>query len=99
VVYVVVLEGTLYGWFIAKSGDTPTAADAAPTYKIVGPDGLMASGTGTMTSQAGVGTGVYSYSHALTAANGYASSQNYSVIISYAISSSAKSGHQHVTVT
>ncbi len=82
----VTLEGTLVARVLVRnSSNTPVAPDAAPTYRIYGPSGLMASGTGTTT--VGDVTGLYSVSIAALAANGYEAGESYAVVFSGLISS------------
>lgn len=92
------LNGTLFIPLLTKSGDTPTAADALPTYRVYGPDGaLMPNGTGTFT--AGDQTGYYYATHAITAVNTYDIRLNYSIKVAYAISAVARGTMLSFTVT
>lgn len=86
----VTLEGTLTFPFAANPNGAATAADAAPSYRVMSPtmsSTLLASQTATTI---GTITGVYKVSRAINAADGFASGQSYNVIANYAISSTAR---------
>lgn len=85
---IVALGDTLYGMVPTISSDVPTDADSQPTYRIYDSNGLMTGGTGTTASISGQ-TGLYDFSHAITAGNGYASGKTYFVWFAWEFSSTA----------
>lgn len=86
----VALEGTLAFLIPTENtSDVPTNADSAPTYTIYSVDSdsadSLATGTTTLLE-----TGVYRLSDTVPAAEGFAAGGFYDVLVSYAISSSAR---------
>jgi hypothetical protein len=74
---------------LAKNGNAPVALDAAPTFRVYGPAGLMANGTGTLPVYDGTVTGLYGAQFTPSAANGFASGQTYTALIRGTISAAA----------
>lgn len=85
----VTLEGTLYFPVLTDSSSVPTDADAAPTWIAYEADLTSQLTSGTSTKISGL-DGVYVGGVACTANNGFAAGQLYTVLASYAISSSAR---------
>jgi hypothetical protein len=83
------------------ANDVPTDADSAPTYRIYGPAGtLMTNGTGTTTIMDSSNTnGLYRLSHSISSGDGYAAGSSYTIVYSWAISSSLRGAVQTFTVT
>lgn len=74
---------------LAKNGNAPIALDAAPAFRIYGPAGLMANGTGTLPAYDGTVTGLYGAQFTPAAVNGFARGQTYTVLIRGLISAAA----------
>jgi hypothetical protein len=87
------LEATLLALMQSvNSSGTPVAADAAPTFRIYGPSGLMNNGTGTTSAfDSGNVTGMYQASKVVGAADGYARATTYTIRFQWAVSSVPKS--------
>lgn len=86
----VALEGTLAFLIPTENtSDVPTNGDSAPTYTIYSVDSDSADSltTGTTTN---LETGVYRLSDTVPASEGFAAGGFYDVLVSYAISSSAR---------
>ena len=84
------IEGSIAWMLQTRVAQAPTTADAAPAYRIYGPDptATMTSGTGTMTGIVDTQTGLYKATHACPAANGYASGKTYFIRMTYTASGS-----------
>jgi hypothetical protein len=94
------LDGTLHFLVLSENtSDVPTAADAAPTYTIYGPDGTaMTNGTGTTAAVSGK-TGLYRGTHSISTADGYAAGSTYHVYAQWALSAVNKAEHYSFNVT
>lgn len=70
----------------------PVAPDAAPSGRVYGPDptATMTNGTFTASGPVDSQTGFYKGSVSCTSANGYASGNNYTIRVTYAVSSATK---------
>lgn len=83
----VALSANLFAMILAKSSEAPVAADSAPTYRIYDITGTVLL-TGTTT--AGDQTGLYYFSRAIQAADGFVQGTTYTVKFTYAVSSASK---------
>jgi hypothetical protein len=72
---------------LAKNVNAPVALDAAPAFRVYGPAGLMANGTGTLPIYDAAVTGLYGAAFTPSAVNGFARGQTYTVLIRGTISS------------
>jgi hypothetical protein len=78
----VALGATLVGaFFVKNSQESPVNADAAPIFKVYGPNGLMQNGTGIATVLDSSLSGSYQYMIAADPANGYEVGTCYHVFI------------------
>ncbi len=98
------LDGTILVPVICRNGsETPSTPDAAPTYTVLeGVDGAMTqvgSQTGSMTLTAGSLAGLRGVILTVSAANGYASGNAYTVHIAYTISAASYSAIATFQVT
>lgn len=85
------LEGTLSFLLPTRNtSDVPTAAGAAPTYAIYSVSGATRTSLKTGTVGTAVETGVYPFSQAINAADGFASGGLYSIQFSYTISAASR---------
>lgn len=87
------LEGSLFALYQAlNDSNVPTAATGSPAYRIYSSAGLMTSGTGTMSAwDSSNVTGVYSLTHSITAASGYARGVFYTIRVQATVSGTTKS--------
>lgn len=84
----VALEATLNRHIQLANGNAPATADAAPTFRIYGPDSTPVQ-TGTCSTVVDSQTGWHLLSQAVTAALGFARG-TYTIRVAYAVSSTAK---------
>lgn len=88
----VTLEDTLAFLLPTRNtSDVPTAADSAPTWAIYKP-ASAARGSSLKTGTVGAAseTGIYPFTQAINAADGFAAGGLYSIQFNYAISSSSR---------
>ena len=93
------LEGTLRLALQCRSSSIPTSPDASPSWAIYG-----SSDTALLTGSLGASdadskTGFRTGDAAITAANGFASGNRYTIRFAYAISSAARAALAHFQVT
>lgn len=86
----VTLEGTLTFPFAANPNGAATNADATPSYRVMSPTMSSTLLSGQSATTIGTITGVYKISKAIEASSGFASGQQYNIIVNYAIATSAR---------
>jgi len=96
------LGSTITGAVLTRNASTQVPTDAAspPTFRIYGPSGLMANGTGTASLLDSSNTdGLYSWSYTPAGANGFAAGVTYTILFQYTVSAVVQAQIVTFTVT